>query len=140
MIEIKKELENKIPDTDGLVKKTDYNAKITEIEGKISSISGLTTHATLTTVENKMPNINGLVIKPDYDVKITEIEKKLTDHNHDKYITTPELNNLAADVFNAKLAQANLITKTDFDTDLNRKITANKTKNLLVENEFEKPL
>ena len=133
MIEIKKELENKIPDTDDLVKKTDYNAKITEIEGKISSISGLTTHATLTTVENKIPNINGLVIKPDYDVKITEIEKKLTDHNHDKYITTQELNNLAADVFNAKLAQANLITKTDFDTDLNRKITANKTKNLLVE-------
>ena len=38
------------------------------------------------------------------------------------------------------LAQANLITKTDFDTNLNRKITANKTKNLLVENEFEKPL
>ena len=25
------ELENKIPDTSGLVKKTDYNAKITEI-------------------------------------------------------------------------------------------------------------
>ena len=29
---------------------------------------------------------------------------KLTDHNHDKYITTPELNTLAADVFNARLA------------------------------------
>ena len=31
----KKELENKIPDTNGLVKKTDYNAKITKIEGKV---------------------------------------------------------------------------------------------------------
>ena len=30
----KSEIENKIPDTSGLVKKTDYNAKITEIEGK----------------------------------------------------------------------------------------------------------
>ena len=29
------ELENKIPDTGSLVKKTDYNTKITEIEGKI---------------------------------------------------------------------------------------------------------
>ena len=68
----------------------------------------------------------------DYDVKITEIEKKITDHNH-KYITTPEFNTLAADVFNARLAQANLITKTDFDAELsslNRKVTANKTKNI----------
>ena len=30
-------------------------------------------------------------------------------------ITTRELNNLATDVFDARLAQANLITKTDFD-------------------------
>ena len=73
--------------------------------------------------------------KTDYDTKITEIEKKLTDHNHDKYTT------LAADVFNARLAQANLITKTDFDaklSSLNRKITANKSKHLLVENELKK--
>ena len=32
---------------------------------------------------------------------------KLTDHNHDKYITTLEFNTLAADIFNARLAQAN---------------------------------
>ena len=41
-------------------------------------------------------------------------------------------------VFNARLAQANLITKPDFDvklSSLNRKITSNKTKHLLVENE-----
>ena len=37
--------------------------------------------------------------KPDYDRKISEIEKKLTDHNRDKYITTPEFNNLAAGIF-----------------------------------------
>ena len=61
---------------------------------------------------------------------MSELEKKLTDHNHDKYITTPEFNTLAASVFNARLAQANLITKTDFDaklSSLNRKVTANKT-------------
>ena len=52
------------------------------------------------------------------------MKKKLTDHNHDKFITTLEFNTLAADVFNARLAQANLIAKTDFDTklsSLNRK-------------------
>ena len=49
--------------------------------------------------------------------------------------------NLTADVFNARLAQANLITKTDFDaklSSLNRKITENKTENLLVKNELNK--
>ena len=87
----KAELEKKIPGPSGLVKKTDCNAKITEIEGKIPSISGLATNAGLTTVWNKLLNISRLVKKPDYDTKITEIEKKLTDHNHDKYITTQSL-------------------------------------------------
>ena len=75
--------------------------------------------------------------KTDYDTKITELEKKLSDHDHDKYITTPEFNTLAANVFNARLAQADLITKTDFDAKLssfNRKITANKSRHLLDEN------
>ena len=80
-----------------------------------------------------------LLKKTNYNKKITEIEKKLSDHNHEKYITTPEFNTLAVDVFNARLAQINLITKfwTDFEAKLssfNRKITANKTKNLVVEN------
>ena len=44
---------------------------------------------------------------------------------------------MAASVFNARLAQTNLITKADFDmklSSLNTKITANKSKHLLVEN------
>ena len=76
----------------------------------------------------------------DYNTKITEIEKKLT-HNHDKYITTPEFNTLATSVFNARLAQANLVTKTDFDnsiSSLDSKIAANKAKNESIENEFKK--
>ena len=47
----------------------------------------------------------------------------------------------AAHDFNARLAKANLITKIDFDTklsSLNRKITSNKTKHLLIENELKK--
>ena len=71
-----------------LLKKKDYNAKITEIEGKIPSINGLATDAALTAVESKIPNISSLVKKTDYNTKITEIEKKITDHNHDKYVTT----------------------------------------------------
>ena len=56
-------------------------------------------------------------------------------------IDTQEFNKLTVDVFNARLAQANVITKTDFDaklSNLNRKITQNKSKHLLVENELNK--
>ena len=48
-----------------------------------------------------MPDVSRLVKKTDYDTKILNIEKKVTDHNHDKYITTPEFNTMAASVFNA---------------------------------------
>ena len=47
----------------GLVKKTDYNAKITEIESKISSISSLAANFALTAVENKIPDVSSLVKK-----------------------------------------------------------------------------
>ena len=83
--------------------------------------------------------------KTDYNwqkqTKITEIENQLNNHRHDKYIDTPEVNKLAADVFNARLAQANLVAKTDFDDkllNLNRKITKHKTDHLLVQNELNK--
>ena len=58
-----------IPITIGPAKKTDYNFKITEIEGKI-------------------PHVSNLVKKTDYDTKILDIENKVTNHDHDKYITT----------------------------------------------------
>ena len=106
------------------------NAKITEIEGKIPTITGLATNSTLTAVENKIPDVSSLVKKTDYDIKISDIEKKITDHNHDKYITNPEFNTLAARVFNARLAQADLITKTDFDAKLKKnsdRAASNKT-------------
>ena len=50
-----------------LLKKTDCNTKITEIEGKIPDVSSLATKTELTIVENKIPNINNLVKKTDYD-------------------------------------------------------------------------
>ena len=79
-----------------LLKKTDCNAKITEIEGKIPSISGLAITTASTAFENKIPDVSNLVKKTDYNTKIDEVEKKITDHNYDKYITTAELNKLTA--------------------------------------------
>ena len=56
-----------------LLKKTNYNTKITELENKIPDISNLATKTALTTVENKIPNVNNLVKKTDYNTKVTEI-------------------------------------------------------------------
>ena len=79
--------------------------------------------------------------KTDYNSKITEIENKLNNHNHNKYIDTQEFNKVAADVFNVRLAQAKLVTNTDFDAkllSLHRKITSNIKKHVIVENELKK--
>ena len=98
------------------------NAKVDEVKNKILSINNLATTTALTTVENKITA-------------------------HSKYITTPEFNKLTAEIFTARLAQANFgskndmnnfIEKTNFHGKLkrpNNKITSNKTKHLLVENE-----
>ena len=113
-------------DTSDFVLKTKYNTDKTELEKKIPDVSNLVKKTKLTELENKIPDISN---------------SWLTDHNHDKYLDTSEFNKLAADAFNARLAQANLITKIDFDAKLsscNRKIIQNKTKHLLVENEFKK--
>ena len=65
--------------TNEVVKKTDHNSKITEIENKIPDISNLATKTELTTVENKIPDISDLVKKTDYNTKIAEIEGKIPD-------------------------------------------------------------
>ena len=44
----------------GLLKKTDYTAKITEIKGKIPSLTGLATTIALSAVENKIANASNL--------------------------------------------------------------------------------
>ena len=64
--------------------------------------------------------------KTDYNAKVTEIENNIINHKHDEYITTPGFNKLAADAFNTRIAQPNLVKKTDFDdklSNLNRTIT-----------------
>ena len=61
-----------------VIKKTDYNAKITEIENEIPDISNLATKTLLNTVENKIPDTSGLV-KKRQNTKITEIEGKIPD-------------------------------------------------------------
>ena len=77
-------------------------------------------------VDNKIPNTSSLVTKTALNTKINEVENKIPDHA--KHITTQEL---TAENSSARLKQADLVNKSDFDiklTNFNRQITSNKTK------------
>ena len=78
----RKDVDNKISNSIGLVKKTDYN---TEIE-KIPSDAGLVTTAApntkVTRIGNKIADIIHLVIKAALNTKATEVENKILDINN----------------------------------------------------------
>ena len=102
----------KIPDASVLVTKTVLNTKNSEVENKITITSSLVTTTVLNT-------------------KISEVENNIPDNS--KYTTTQEFNKLTAGHFAARLKQADLVNKSDFDnklTSFNKRITSNKTKNL----------
>ena len=139
-----KDVKDEILDITNLATNTTLNVKINEVKNEIPSITNLVTTAALNAkineVKNKIPNITNL----DTTTALTAVENKI---DHSKDITTPVFNKLTAENFNARLAQANLASKndianfvknTDFDDKLkflNKKITSNKTKHVLVENE-----
>ena len=124
-------MDKKIPDVSNLVKKADLNAKITEVEGKILSISGLATISALNAVENKIPDVSGLVKKTDFNTKVTEIEGKV-----------PSIISLA--INSALTAVENKIPdvkKTNLDTELRQisdRVTSNKSRHLQNENNLKK--
>ena len=72
----KSELKNKIPDTSGLVKKTDLT-KITDMEGKIPDVSNLVTKTAFFTVENKIPDGSNLVKKQIMTLKLQKLKISL---------------------------------------------------------------
>ena len=76
-----------------------------EVKGEILNITNLPTTTTLTAVENEIPIVSTLVKRTDYNTKISEIKKNITDHDYEKYITTPEFNQLTAENFTARLKQ-----------------------------------
>ena len=114
-----------VPDANGLVKKTDYNTKITEIEGKIPSITSLDTTAALKTVNNKIPDISNLVTKTDYDAKIKDIESK--------YFTTYDYNKFMNEIVDNTIKEKGFVKKSDISefissSDLDKKIATSATK------------
>ena len=58
-----KNVEDKIPDISNLATKINLNTIINEVKNEIPSITGLATTSELTIVENKIPSISNLVRK-----------------------------------------------------------------------------
>ena len=131
----KSELENKIPDTGGLVKKTDYNIKIAD-KGKIPDVSGLATKTALTTVknkkphselatkaaltaaENKIPYVNNFATKTAVDnlsYTVPDITTLIKKSDCDTKIADIEKKYVNNSGFTPKLGEANVITKRNFD-------------------------
>ena len=52
--------------------------------------------------------------KTDYNTNTRELEKKITDHSHDKYITTPGFNKLTAKIFFCKIKTNKFSNKNRF--------------------------
>ena len=125
-----KDIEDKIPYIANFATKTALNAKIKEVQGEIPDITNLTTTTSLTAAENELPSVSNLVKQTEYNTTLDEIEKKITDHNQDKYITTPEFNGLTSGNFTTRLRQSNLAGKSDIDnfvkkTDFDNKLSFN---------------
>ena len=103
-------------DTSGFVSKTKYDTYKADLEKKITNISEFVkkkqiTTSALTADENKIPDVSTLVKKKkknEYNEKTSDIEKKVTDHSHDKHITSLEFNKLTTERFAATLKQARL--------------------------------
>ena len=85
----------KRPDTCGLFRKTDYNAKINETEDKIPTVTRLPTTAAFNDVENKISRFSDLVKKTDYYAKITDSDTK--------YFIVSRYNIFTGEILNAKL-------------------------------------
>ena len=123
-----KNIEDKIPDITNVATNASLNAKINEVKSEIPNLTNLATTSALTAVENKITSVTNLVKKTDYNTEISEIEKKITDPNQDKYITIPEFNKFTAEIFDIRLKQANLASKSDIANFVKRTGFDNKLK------------
>ena len=78
-----------------MVKKTDLNSKISEVESKIPSITNLATSSALTAVENKIP-VSSLIKKRDFDAKLKTISDRVTKYKSKHLLAENELKKLNA--------------------------------------------
>ena len=74
-----KNIEDKIPDITNLATKTTLNGKINEVKGEIPSITNIATTTAFIAVESKIPNVSNLV-KKNYNTaaqKLMKLKRRL---------------------------------------------------------------
>ena len=102
---------SKVDKKSGLVIKTDFNSKTSEVEGKIPINSGLATTSALSAVEDKISDVCSLVKKTEFNTKVTEVESKIPD------VSSLATNSALTAVENKIPNVASIITHTYFDTE-----------------------
>ena len=108
-------LERKIPDATTLIHINQYNTDKQNLEKEIGG------------VDKKLSDTSGLVTTTVLNTKISEVNNKIPDSS--KHINTQEFKELMAENAAARLKQADLVNKTDFDNKLtssDRRITSHK--------------
>ena len=110
--------ENKISSFSNLVKKTDYNTKITEIENKVDNLNldkYITTPEFNTLAADafyaRLARAN-LIAKTDFDAKLTSLNRKITANNTKSLLVENEFNKLKA------FDLSYFIDKTHFEGDI----------------------
>ena len=86
-------------------RKTYYDNKITEIEGKIPSITGLTTTAAHTLLRIRRQTLVIYIKKTNYDAKISDIEKK--------YFNTCDYNKFLNNTRDAKIKNKKIVNESE---------------------------
>ena len=96
------EIESKMPSISGLLPTNTFNSKVSELENKIKiaeskpDISNLATKTGLKSVENKTPDSNSLVKKTDYAIEISSIKND--------YVTNAALTSQLNDLKSQRIA------------------------------------
>ena len=79
--------DKKMLDTNELVKKADFNAKISKMQDEIPNITVLATTSALHFVESKITDLVSVLVKQtDYDTRISDIDNKyFTTFDHNEF-------------------------------------------------------
>ena len=92
-------------DTSGLVKKTDYNNKITAIEGETPDMTSLATATAFNDVKN-IANVSVIAKKTNYDAKISDVETK--------YFTSSDYDKFTNEIIDNKIKKKHLVKNLKF--------------------------
>ena len=81
-----------------MVKKTDFDSKIIEVEGKILNVSSLITksnfNAKITEIEGKIPDVTSLITKTDFDAELKKISERFASSKSKHLLVENELEKL----------------------------------------------